>query len=229
MTSANERRSGDCTRADGYLDRRETRQLGEILRKVPGLVEDLLNVQTRGARLSKPGLGGRRPKKLGASIPYHLGAAEAADELHNTLAGWVRVVLEQRGGDCPSDATISLARWLERNLIALALCEGSAEALDDIRHAVITCERVVDIPPEDHVIIDEARLTAANRQVVTRDQAERLAPKLGELGEGLTARRVKYLENRGALDRVGTDSGVAFYRLGDVLHAHVTTKARSAT
>lgn len=213
-----------------HLERHEVRQLRELLAAVPGLVEDLLNVECRTARLSKPGLSkGRRPKP-GSSIPFHIGASEAADLLHNTLVGWARVVLDQgRGNGQPANATLSIAKWLHRNTEALALCERSAEALDEIHYAVGECRRVVDIPPDDEVSIDPQRLEAANRSIVTRDSVEVIAQKLGDLGQGLTARRVRTLEKAGVLRATGKDrdSGTLFYKLGDVLTAHVAHKRGS--
>lgn len=207
-----------------HLQRHEVRELRDILAGIPGLVEDLLNVECRTARLSKPGLSkGRRPKP-GSSIPYHLGAADAADLLHNTLVGWCRVVLDQgRGKGQPANATLSIAKWLHQNAESLALCEGSAEALDEVRYAVGECRRVVDIPPDDDVVIDPQRLEAANRSIVTRDSVETIAGKLGEMGTGLTARRLRTLEKAGILNAAGKDrdTGTLFYRLGDVLTAHM--------
>ena len=212
-----------------HLQRHEVRELRDILAGIPGLVEDLLNVECRTARLSRPGLG-KRAGKPGSSLPFHLGAADAADQLHSTLVGWVRVMADQkRGKGLPANATLSIAKWLHRNAEALALCEGSAEALDDIRDAVGECRRVVDIPPDDHVMIDPQRLEAANRSIVTRDSVETIAGKLGEMGTGLTARRLRTLEKAGILNAAGKDrdTGTLFYRLGDVLTAHMAHRRGS--
>lgn len=212
-----------------HLQRHEVRELRDILAGIPGLVEDLLNVECRTARLSRPGLG-KRTGKPGSSLPFHLGAADAADQLHSTLVGWVRVMADQkRGKGLPANATLSIAKWLHRNAEALALCEGSAEALDDIRDAVGECRRVVDIPPDDHVMIDPQRLEAANRSIVTRDSVETIAGKLGEMGTGLTARRLRTLEKAGILNAAGKDrdTGTLFYRLGDVLTAHMAHRRGS--
>lgn len=205
-----------------YLDRHDQRELRQLLARIPGLVEDLLNVRTKQARTSRPG-GSRRPKRLGSALPIHIGAVEAADELHNILVGWCRIVIDQRGGEWPANATLSIAQWLARNVESLALCEGSCEALPEIRDVIAHCTHVVDIPPDDLVVIDPARVEAANRQIVTRDSIETIAPKLGEMGRGLNSRRVRTLEKANALKATGTDvdTGTRFYRLGDVLEAHV--------
>lgn len=213
-----------------YLDRHDQRELRQLLARIPGLCEDLLNVQTKQARTSRPG-GSRRPKRLGSALPIHIGAVEAADELHNILAGWCRIVIDQRGGEWPANATLSIAQWLARNVESLALCEGSREALPEIRDVIARCIRIVDIPPDDLVVIDPARVEAANRQIVTRDSIETIAPKLGDLAHGLNSRRVQTLEKRGGLKRAGSDkdTGTAFYRLGDVLEAHVRHRKRASS
>lgn len=211
-----------------HLQRHEVRELRDILAGIPGLVEDLLNVECRTARLSRPGLG-KRAGKPGSSLPFHLGAADAADQLHSTLVGWVRVMADQkRGKGLPANATLSIAKWLHRNAEALALCEGSAEALDDIRDAVGECRRVVDIPPDDHVMIDPQRLEAANRSVVTLSTIETIARRIGEPGRGLNRDRLRLLAKHHDVRPVGedTESGTKFYQLGDVIDAHLRRKAK---
>lgn len=72
------------------------------------------------------------------------------------------------------------------------------------------------------------RVEAANRQVVTGPQMEKLAHKLGDIGHGLSRKRVTYLRRRGLLDgwqdhdellRDGVEPEWKYY-LGDVLAAH---------
>lgn len=228
-TSENPARSM-VSRAHEHLQRHEVKRLREVLAGVPGLVEDLLNVECRTARLSKPGMSkGRRPKQLGSSVPFHIGAAEAADLLHATLVGWVRVMLDQgRGRGHPADATLSIAAWLHRNAEALALCEGSAEALDEIERAVGECRRMVDIPPDDEVVIDPRRLEAANKSLVTLSTIETIARKIGEPGRGLNRERLRLLAKHRDVKPASEDgqSGTKFYRLGDVIDAHLRRKAR---
>lgn len=212
-----------------YLDRYEQAQLRKVLKKIPGLMEDLLNVQTKQARITKPWTAqGRRPKRLGSAIPYNIGASDAADRLHNVLVGWVRVVLDQRGGEPPANAVISCAAWLARNLESLALCEGSAEAKADIEGAVIAAERVVDIPPDDYVVIDPQRVEAANKSLVTLATIGAIAARIGPLGEGLNRDRLRLLVKHGDVkaDAEDRESGTKFYRLGDVLDAHQKRKVR---
>lgn len=202
-----------------YLDRHDQRELRQLLARIPGLCEDLLNVQTKQARTSRPG-GSRRPKRLGSALPIHIGAVEAADELHNILAGWCRIVIDQRGGEWPANATLSIAQWLARNVESLALCEGSREALPEIRDVIARCIRIVDIPPEDVVVpLDDERVKEAGRTIVTRQMVESFAQRMGEKING---RRIRYLEKAGLLKSIDQDdeTGTLFYLMGDVLIAH---------
>lgn len=212
-----------------YLDRYARRQLDQILATIPAVLEDLINVEVKTARINKPGLAvARRPKKLGASLPYHAGAAERHDQLHATLQHWVQVVLDQQGGQPPHAATLALAAWLRKRIYGLALCEGSAAALDDITDRVQACRRIVDLPPDDYVVIDEQRVREANRSVVTLSTVSVIAARLGDVGRGLNRDRLRTLAKHGkvAPDSVDPETGTKFYKLGDVLHAHHAHRTR---
>ncbi len=151
----------------------------------------------------------------------HLGAEEAAHKLHNCLSTWVRLVCEQRAivWDKGNDI-ITLAKWLRINMIALALTEGSEEAYEDIKAAIDECWRQIDIPADDDILIDRARVHEANRVVVTAGQVEKLANKMGAIGKGLNKRRVETLTRNQKLRPCAVDGDVKFFRLGDVLDAH---------
>lgn len=206
---------------DFYLDRQLQAALREKLATVPGLVEDLSVTITRQARIRRPGLGKTRRQKAGSQLPYHLGASEAADNLHDTLVAWVRFVCEERQiRYTATNDMITLARWLSRNITTLALIEGSEEAFDEIADRIDECRKQVDLPPDDEIYIDPARIEQANRQVLTAGQVEKIANKLGALGTGLNKRRVETLTRNGQLRPCATDGNVRFYRLGDVLDAH---------
>lgn len=214
---------------DFHLPRADQRKLTEALGTIPTLADQLAVTVTRQSHIQKSGLGKPRRQKPGSRIPYHIGAAEAADNLRNALVTWVRFTCEARqihyhGGD----DIMSHARWLRRNMIQLALTEGSEEALNDITAAIDDCSRQVDLPPDDELHIDRDRIEAANRQVLTAGQIEKIAHKLGDLGKRLTVERVHGLNRRGHLRPVSTDpqSGTKFYRLGDILHAHLACEQR---
>ncbi|MFA4052645.1 hypothetical protein [Mycobacteroides chelonae] len=206
-----------------FLDKRSQLLLRDELRSVPALVEDLLVTLTRQARIQKIGLGKPRRQRPESRIPFHLGASEASDALHNCLSTWVRLVCEQRAiayreaGDI-----VTLARWLSRNLVPLALTEGAGEAYADIKGSLDECRRQIDLPDEDDIVIDKARVQAANKSVVTLATIGPIANRIGALGKGLNRDRLRYLEKTGRVRACSEDpdTGTRFYKLGDVLHGH---------
>lgn len=208
--------------ADGfYLDRRGQHELVNLLAGIPTLVEDLSVTLTRQARITRGDLGKTHRRKRDGTLPLHLGAAKASAELHNCLSTWARAVCEQRALDYDgNDDIIGLARWLRRWVIALAMTEGAEESLPDIKAHVSDCRRIVDLPPEDYVLIDRERVEKANRQVLTAGQVEKVARRLGEVGQGLTKRRVETLARHSRIHPAAVDGDTRFYRLGDVLDAH---------
>lgn len=204
-----------------YLDRRGQHELVGILVCIPELVEDLSVTLTGQARISRGDMGKPRRRKRDSALPLHLGAAEASAALHNCLSTWARAVCEQRALDYDgTDDIVGLARWLRKWVIALAMTEGAEESLPDIRAHIKACLRVVDIPLDDYVLVDRARVDAANRQVLTAGQVEKVARRLGEVGQGLTKRRVETLAKQGRIHPAAVDGETRFYRLGDVLDAH---------
>lgn len=206
---------------DFYLDRASQTRLTEALGTIPTLADQLAVTVTRQARIQKSGLGKPRRQKPGSRMPFHIGASEAADQLHTTLVTWVRHTCDNRHIHYrEGDDLISLARWLRRNMIQLALTEGSTEAYIDIRDRIDECQRQVDLPPDDEVHIDSERIREANRQVLTAGQVEKIAHRLGALGEGLNKKRVETLVRQRKLRPCAMDGDVRFYRLGDVLDAH---------
>lgn len=210
--------------ADAYfLDRGSQIKLRDELASIPRMIGELSVTLTRQARIQRPGLSMSRRPKPESQVPIHIGAHNAADLLHNCLGTWVRLVCEQRAivWDKGNDI-ITLAKWLRINMIALALTEGSEEAYEDIKAAIDECWRQIDIPADDDIMIDRARVHEANRVVVTAGQVEKLANKMGAIGKGLNKRRVETLASRrkNPLRPCAVDGDVKFFRLGDVLDAH---------
>ncbi|WP_228835242.1 hypothetical protein [Nocardia abscessus] len=202
-----------------YLSRAEMKQLIALLRRIPALINELAITETRQA-VVKSGLGAPRCRQE-PQLPMHIGAYLAAEALYIELIGWVKLVAEQRALTPPRIRdTRRAARWLDRHVVSLAMTEGSETALDDIKAAGTQCEIVMDLPLDDDIVIDQARLRAANNKVVTAYQVEKLAAKLGDVGKGLNRDRVRYLTKKG-LQEVDRDGETKFYRLGDVLAVHV--------
>lgn len=138
------------TDTDGwFLPKHEQDQLVELLDQIPALIEDLTIALTRQDRIST---GGPRVRTGSDEqpLPLSIAAMEASDLLHDTLTAWVRHVCEQRHYPHPGNATLTLARWLKRNIIALALTEGAEESLSEIQHATRKARQACDRPREKH-------------------------------------------------------------------------------
>ncbi|MFC9769406.1 hypothetical protein [Rhodococcus jostii] len=195
-----------------FLSREEIRKLVALLREMPELVEELAVTVTRQDRIGTPGSAG---KKRGEEqpLPFNVTAAEAADDLHTTLVAWVRHVCESRRVDYDGlDGTLGVARWLDRNIIALAMTEGSGEAFDEVQYAMRRARWATDRPrAEDVTISDPERVEEARATAVSAAQAERMMERLGH--PPLKAARVRKWAERGKLEPV--DGGR--YRLGDIL------------
>jgi hypothetical protein len=140
-----------------FIARHDLKVLRRVLREIPELATELGVAVTKQARLGEVGRS-RKPRRPSEQpLPYHVGASEIADQLHNALVGWVRLVCEQRAiaYDGPT-STPGVARWLERNLVALAMTEGAETALGEIQEAVRAAEWIV-CPPAKPIVIDEAQ------------------------------------------------------------------------
>lgn len=231
-----------------FLDRKSQRHLREKLATIPRVAEDIAITETKQAVMCRPGLSKiRRPKKAGYSIPFHIGAAAAAHDLRSSLAAAVRHTCEYKGFDYwpvgythpygfigplreghrrlpqgyDEGAPMVTAKWLWKYMGSFAMTEGCEEFADAIVAAIKLCEKEIQGAVSE-VMIDDARVKKANRQVLTAGQIEKIAPKLGDIGKGLNKRRVETLNyNQELWPCVSLIKGdPKFYRLGDVLEAH---------
>ncbi|MFC9769176.1 hypothetical protein [Rhodococcus jostii] len=213
-----------------FLSREEIRKLVALLREMPELVEELAVTITRQDRIGTPGSAGKRRGEE-QPLPFNATAAEAADDLHTTLVAWVRHVCESRRVDYDGrDGTCGVARWLDRNVIALAMTEGSGEALDEIQYAMRRARWATDRPavksrPPVH---DEPEWALVQDLELTAAIIARMCRTLGF--DGLSQRRIKTLTANGALAPLRTvcvgKKKLAIYRVGDVITAHKTHATR---
>ncbi|MFR9750482.1 hypothetical protein ACL02S_05540 [Nocardia sp. 004] len=212
-----------------YLDRVQLRELVELLREIPELVEDLGIALTKQARLSSPGdyRMHRRPSEQ--PLPYNQAAALVADELHAVLVSWVRLVCEQRGIEYSgAPSTPGLARWLDRNVIALAMTEGVQDAPTDVR-AVVKAAWQVICPSEARATVDHDRVEQARQQRMNVSGIVALAKELDESYRGLTARRVRTLRDAQKVAPVPgpwAPEWPELYVVGEVLDAHLAYPVR---
>ncbi|CAM4519658.1 hypothetical protein NONI108955_41390 [Nocardia ninae] len=212
-----------------YLDRIELRALAELLCEIPDLAEDLSISLTRQSRLSTRGdyRMNRRPSEQ--PLPYNPAASRAADELHAVLVSWVRLVCEQRGLDyAGSPSTPGLARWLDRNLIALAMTEGAEGAPEEIRTVVQAALGIV-CPPAAPIVLDEQKLEQARRHRLNASGIATLAKELGAEYQGLTVRRIQTLRNAGKIAPLPgpwAPGWPELYTVGEVLDEHLAHPMR---
>ncbi|MGW6121487.1 hypothetical protein ACWFRF_20765 [Nocardia sp. NPDC055165] len=189
----------NATEADHrYIARHDIKLIREHLYKVPELAEDLAVTVMRQDRLGERGGGAhRRPSEQ--PLPYSIAAQEAAEQLHNTLGGWVRVVCEHR--ECHydgADTTPGLSRWLLRNLETLAMIPGSETARDEIKDAIDRAEWIA-CPPRRILHVDENRLAEARALRLNPAGIAALARELGDEWRWLTKRRVHVLAEAGLI------------------------------
>lgn len=208
-----------------FLPKHEQDQLVELLDQIPALIEDLTIALTRQDRISA---GGPRVRSGSDEQPLPIGIAamEASDLLHDTLAAWTRHVCEQRHYPHPGNATLTLARWLKHNIIALGLTEGSEESLEEIHHAIRKSRQAVDKPREKTRDINPIEVHEAGEALLTATEIARIAPTIDRKYGRLDLRRVLRLRDAEAITPAVKVDGVYLYRIADVLTAHLTHPTR---
>ncbi|MGW5519244.1 hypothetical protein [Nocardia africana] len=212
-----------------FIPRHDIKVLRRVLREIPELAMELGIAVTKQARLGEVGRS-RKPRRPSEQpLPYHLGAAEVADELHNTLVGWVRLVCEQRAIEYTGPtSTPGIAQWLERNIYALAMTEGAETALEEIQDGVRRAEWIV-CPPFREAPLDQAKLERARRMHLNASGIAALAKELGEEYRHLTKRRVFVLRDAQMVRPVPgpwRPGWPMLFKVGDVLDAHLALPIR---
>ncbi|QLY30842.1 hypothetical protein [Nocardia huaxiensis] len=214
-----------------YLTPEELRDLSRLLSEIPSLTADLEDAFTGRARLGDPNY--RLKSRSGDQpLPYSTVAAQVRDHLHAIIVSWVRLICEQRALTYSGPtSTPDLARWLNRNLIALAMTEGAESAPDEIRAAVEAAERVV-CPPSNKPVINDAAIEAARVARLNANGIATLAKQLGVPFRNLTARRVRTLKESGKIAPVPgpwAPDWPELFEVGPVLDAHLRYPARRRT
>ncbi|WP_433598198.1 hypothetical protein ACQPXH_20780 [Nocardia sp. CA-135953] len=212
-----------------YLDRSQLCALADLLRAIPELDEDLTIARSRQARIGARRDYGipRHPSEQ--PLPYDQAAADAADGMRAVLVSWVRLVCEQRAIDYPgSTTTAGIARWLARNLIALAMTVGSEAAPTEIDRVVQAALRVIS-PPEESAVLDDAALLLARSQRLNASGLAALAKRLGAEYRTLTLRRVQTLRDAGKISPIPgpwSPEWPELFAVGQVLDAHLAYPSR---
>ncbi|MFE6863627.1 hypothetical protein [Nocardia sp. NPDC057668] len=211
-----------------FLDRAAVLDLVRMLREIPELAVDLEDAVLRRSRLGGPNL--RLSSRSGDQpLPFSPAAARARDQLHAVLVSWVRLICEQRGLDYTGGtSTGGLARWLDRNVIALAMTEGAETAPAEIRAAVQTALHVI-CPPTSQIEVDAAQLEAARTARLNVNGIATLAKEMGEAFQSITVRRIQTLRDAGRISPVPgpwAPDWPELFVVGEVLEAHLAHPAR---
>lgn len=209
--------------SDDFLTRYELGVLRDELAKI-----DLDLEMEAAIMLSEPGhttdQAPRRPQP-GSRPPYNLNLQHILDKLGQVLDATITDMHTYRGLDYPGGGTLTArAKWVSRYRYALAMFE---QGPDHHEKLCLWCDRLDRAVrhPEPEYVIDPAKHQQALASVVTGDYFERMAYKLGDQAKGITARRIKYLRERGLL--TGTqdpETKTWFYRVGDILGAQRQSK-----
>lgn len=233
-----------------FIDRHELRLIRTLLGEIPELATELGVAVNKQTRLGEVGRSRRVRRPSEQPMPYHLAAADIAQQLHNCLGGWVRLVCEQRAMPVPIDfmpfgraelplpddkrvwqdcipTTAALARWLDRNAVALAMTEGSETALDEIRDIVKAAEKIV-CPPSQPLVIDDEKIAEARSLRLNASGIATLARELGEEYRHLTKRRVHVLKEAKRIEPIPGPwrADWMLFKVGDVLDAHLLLPIR---
>ncbi|WP_067466098.1 hypothetical protein [Nocardia amamiensis] len=206
-----------------FLDRSQLRALAELLREIPGIADDLELTRTRQSRLSTRGDYRMDRRASEQPLPFNPAAAAAADELHAVLVTWARLVCEERGLDYDgSPSTAGLARWLDRNLVALAMTAGAETALDEIQSVVQAALRII-CPPAPPIVWDEVKVKQAREHRLNASGIATLAKELGEEYRNLTVRRIRTLRDAGKIAPIPgpwAPGWPEMFVVGEVVDAH---------
>jgi len=209
---------------DGFLSRAEVDHLAEELSHISDIEREMAIALTgMPARQSS---GARRPQP-GSRPPYPLHIDAMLIELDTKLGAAVAHVAAARGIDSAgtSGSLAAKAAWLTRYRFALSMMDDAGDTFDALCSVIDRARRMMNhIEPDP---ISPARVGAANRQLVTAWQVEKLAHKLGERGKGLNRQRISRLMHKGALHPVGGGTADTYlFQLGDVLAAHDASPRR---
>lgn len=226
MSGKPPRRSSDARHS--FIPPHDRKLLRRILGELPELIEDLDD-----AAIKRTSLGLRyvtRSPSRSEPLPYDPDAVAIADQLHNSLGSWVRLVHEHRGLDYLGPVTTTaFARWLYSHLTALSFTPGAEDALADIQALkrdaeAIACPAVGILPTMNDARVIQARALYLNARGIAT-----LARDLGEEYRNLSQRRVDVLREAGLIAPVPGPWQAGHpkqYRVGDVLDAHLKLPIR---
>jgi hypothetical protein len=190
-------------------------------------------------------------------LPFHTTASDVAGEVRGVLVAWCRLLIEEYGDPYPADTVPAIAGHLAGRAEVLRHHEAAPVAVAEITDLARRVQRVVDRLPERRylglceceavltanpgdlhaacrvcgAVVDvEARrgamLAALDDQLLTLADVVRA---VSSLAEPIPLDTAKSWVHRGRLTGHGRDAtGVALYRVGDVLDLLWDERARKA-
>lgn len=139
----------DCTacgspvKDQAYLCQGCTDRLSRDLGDVGALAAELQTTRHKQDRMAGAATG-VLSRSADKPLPWNQHAAEVDDALRATVVGWVRVVLEERGGRPPVDTMRALSGFLLASVEWIRHHADAAECADEIADAVARARQAVD-------------------------------------------------------------------------------------
>ncbi|KOX10156.1 hypothetical protein ADL05_26130 [Nocardiopsis sp. NRRL B-16309] len=81
-------------------------------------------------------------------LPINDTASDVRRHLHSMLSTWCRLLLDEHGGDTPTDTIPSMARYLHSRTSIIRVAEWGEECVVELRGAVRRARAAVDRPAE---------------------------------------------------------------------------------
>lgn len=208
---------------EDFLSRAELAQLAEALDKID------LDLELEAAvMLTSPGhnvdAAIRRPQPS-SRPPFNLNLEHTLNQLGKALNAAINDMVALRGLTEPAGWTLTArAAWVHQYRYALAMIEPGRRHHKQLCRWCDRLDRAIR-RPEPVYVVDRGKHQAALASVMTAEQFERTAHKLGEQAKGINARRIKYLRERGYLNgSQDAETKTWFYRVGDILAAQRASK-----
>lgn len=135
-----------CARPVGdqaYLCQTCTERLARDLGDVGALAVELQTTRLKQDRVAGAATG-VLSRSADKPLPWNQHAAEVDDALRATVVGWVRVVVDERGGRPPEDTMRAMSGYLLASVEWLRHQDTAAECADEIGDAVGRARQAVD-------------------------------------------------------------------------------------
>lgn len=203
-----------------YLTDAEVEETSAKLERV-GEIADRLAIAATDPMPRPGGKGPERRAQPTSRPPYNIAAQGLLEELVDVIEATIGHICRHRNAEVEPMGLEAAAHWLRKNLVALTTMQSGVGLDKKLSKTLDRCTRSSGLGAVEYHV-NQNMVEAANRQLVTATQIEKLAYKLGDQAKGLNYERIRTLKRRGELEVAAEDpdTGTQFYRLGDVLAAH---------